>query len=220
MVNEVLPYEASTKTNADQAYFLILNKIITAEMEPGSLIQEPVLMEQLNLGRTPIREAFKRLETQGFVTVSPRRGMFITPITIKDINRIYEIRIELESLAVRLAADRISSVQLRSLQQQVEYCKNKKSKSAEEMVMMDREFHFMTYEATRNQLLVTDLQRYYYLSQRIWYYGLNNLEPLAVGLSDHFDIVSAFKLRQTELADEIIRRHISKFQKTILEHLV
>ncbi len=220
MLNEVLPQEASSKTNADQAYYLILNKIITAEMEPGSLIQEPVLMEKLDLGRTPIREALKRLETQGFVTVSPRRGMFVTPITMKDINWIYEIRMELESLAMRLAAERIKRKQLEALQQQVDYYKNKKKRTAEESVLLDREFHFTVYQATQNQLLINDLQRYYYLSQRIWYYGFNTLEPLAVRLTDHIDIVSAFKLRRKEIAVDTIRRHITQFQKTIMEHLV
>lgn len=220
MLNEVLHQEASSKTNADQAYYLILNKIITAEMEPGSLIQEPVLMEKLDLGRTPIREALKRLETQGFVTVSPRRGMFVTPITMKDINWIYEIRMELESLAMRLAAERIKRKQLEALQQQVDYYKNKKKRTAEESVLLDREFHFTVYQATQNQLLINDLQRYYYLSQRIWYYGFNTLEPLAVRLTDHMDIVSAFKLRRKDIAVDTIRRHITQFQKTIMEHLV
>ena len=67
----------ATKTNADTAYEFILERIITAEMAPGSVIEERELMTLCDLGRTPVREALKRLQVEQFINVSPRRGMFV-----------------------------------------------------------------------------------------------------------------------------------------------
>ena len=81
-------------TSADRAYQLIRDKIVTLDMQPGSVIQEAEMMTQLGLGRTPIREALKRLETEKLVEVTPRRGMFVAEIAITDLPQICEVRVE------------------------------------------------------------------------------------------------------------------------------
>ena len=207
-------------TDADRAYRLILEKIIKAEMEPGSLIQEPVLMDSLGLGRTPIREALKRLQVEKFVTVSPRRGMFVTPIAITDINHIYEVRMELEALVIRLAANRATPDQVRQLETLVEEENLKNLQTPYAIMDLDRKFHFLSYEASQNQYLQADLTRYYYMSQRIWYYGIGTMKLMEIGIQEHVEIVSAIKSSDTDRAEIAIREHISSFQKNIKEHLV
>ena len=78
--------------------------IVTLELAPGSVIDEAELQEELQMGRTPIREALKRLSLESLVSIVPRRGMFVTNIGINDLQRLLEVRLELETLAVRLAA--------------------------------------------------------------------------------------------------------------------
>lgn len=207
-------------TDADRAYELILDKIIRAEMEPGSVIQEPLIMGELALGRTPIREALKRLQIENFVTVSPRRGMFVTPITITDINRIYEVRVELEALSVRLAANRVTPEQMDKMQALLEEEKTYPSKDPNEIVALDRSFHFLTYQASHNEFLINDLRRYYNMSLRIWFYGISALAPIEVGLKDHVDIVGGISSKDPDRAEKAVRRHISDFQKKIKEHLI
>jgi DNA-binding GntR family transcriptional regulator len=207
-------------TDADKAYALILDKIIKAEMEPGSLIQEPVLMDDLGLGRTPIREALKRLQVEHFVMVSPRRGMFVTPIAIRDINYIYEIRIELEILVIRLAVQRATPEQVDRLESLVDEENLKHLDSPYAIMDLDREFHFLIYEASQNHFLQADLKRYYYMSQRIWYYGLSSMKPIEIGIREHSEIVAAIKAGDSQRALDAIREHIYNFQKNIKEHLV
>lgn len=134
--------QTASLTDADRAYKLILEKIIRAEMEPGSLIQEPVLMDSLGLGRTPIREALKRLQVERFVTVSPRRGIFVTPIEIRDINHIYEVRMELEALVIRLAANRATPEQIAQLEAMVDEQNLNSLQTPYEVMDLDRGFHF------------------------------------------------------------------------------
>jgi DNA-binding GntR family transcriptional regulator len=218
--DEVSGSQSGVLTDADKAYQIILDKIIKAEMAPGSLIQEPVLMESLGLGRTPIREALKRLQVEHFVTVSPRRGMFVTPIAIRDINHIYEVRMELEALVIRLAVQRVTPEQLVQLEDLVNQDSLKSLTTADVIMELDRTFHFLVYQASQNQYLMADLMRYYFMSQRIWYYGLSTMKPIEIGIFEHVEIVKAIKAGSSELAEAAIRKHISNFQKNIKELLV
>ncbi len=217
---DTLGQQPNSLTDADKAYHLILDKIIKAEMEPGSLIQEPGLMDELGLGRTPIREALKRLQVEQFVTVSPRRGMFVTPIAIRDINHIYEVRMELEALVIRLAVGRATPDQLDQFELLVDEKQLKNLETPYEIMDLDRRFHFLSYEASQNQYLQADLKRYYFMSQRIWYYGLATMKPIEIGIQEHIEIVSAIKDGDENRAEAAIRKHIVNFQKNIKEHLI
>jgi DNA-binding GntR family transcriptional regulator len=95
-------------TDAQKAYTQIKGKIITAKMLPGSVINEANLMDEFALGRTPIREAIKQLQMENLVKITPRKGMFVADIAVTDLMQIFEIRIELESYATKLAAQRIT----------------------------------------------------------------------------------------------------------------
>jgi DNA-binding GntR family transcriptional regulator len=207
-------------TDADKAYHLILDKIIKAEMQPGSLIQERLLMDTLGYGRTPIREALKRLEVERFVNVSPRRGMFVAPIDIIDINQIYAVRMELEALVIRLTVQNATPEQIAKLEALVAEDVLENLENPYEVMELDRDFHFQTYAASQNKFLAADLKRYYFMSQRIWYYGLGALKPIDIGIQDHVDIVAAIKVGDTESAEEAICRHISNFQKNIKLQLI
>ena len=206
-------------TNADQAYEKILIKIVKSEMEPGSVIEERLLMEELGFGRTPIREALKRLANERFISVRPRRGMFVEPITITDINRIYEIRYELEALCVRLAVKRVKPEQIVALKTLLERAEAAQMVDVEEIIEHDRKFHFKLYQCCFNNLLIKDLRKYYNMSQRIWYSGLHSLEPVKFGWLDHVELVKAIEDKDEDAADEIMRRHISDFQKNIQDYL-
>lgn len=220
LMDDYLGKSSVNLTDADKAYLLILDRIIKAEMEPGSLIQERVLMDSLGLGRTPIREALKRLQVEHFVTVSPRRGIFVTPIAIGDINQLYELRIELEALVIQLAAQRATSEQVAKLEALVDEESLQQLQSPYEIMDLDRDFHFLSYEASQNQFLQADLKRYYFMSQRIWYYGLSTMKSIEIGIREHIEIVAAIKTGDAPRAEHAIRAHISNFQKNIKEHLV
>jgi DNA-binding GntR family transcriptional regulator len=99
---------------SDKAYHLIRLKIITLELAPLSAIDEQALMEDLQLGRTPIREALQRLAAEGLVNSAPRRGMFVADISLTDLQKIFELRVILEGFCARLAAQRVTRDQLGS----------------------------------------------------------------------------------------------------------
>jgi DNA-binding GntR family transcriptional regulator len=91
---------------ADQAYFAIRSLIVSLELAPGDPIREPELTAKLGIGRTPVREALRRLALERLVEVYPRRGMFVTTVDVRDLARLCEVRAVLEPEAARLAAER------------------------------------------------------------------------------------------------------------------
>src|SRR3954471_17973760 len=100
---------------ADRAYLAIRGLIVSLGLRPGAVIDERELMQQLGLGRTPVREALRRLAQERLVEVFPRRGMFVTEVDARDLARLCEVRLALEPEAARLAAERATQADLAEL---------------------------------------------------------------------------------------------------------
>src|SRR4030088_3327024 len=99
------------RSQSEEAYLQIRERIVSLDMPPGSVVNESRLRAELNIGRTPIREALQRLARENLVRSIPHRGTFVTDINITDLARITEVRVVLESHAARLAAARISAAE-------------------------------------------------------------------------------------------------------------
>src|SRR5215211_6508040 len=94
---------------AERAYNELRDRIVTLRLPPGTVLREDALMRELAIGRTPLREAVKRLALENLVAVQPRRGTFVSPVESADIVHITEVRAELEGYAAELAALRMDS---------------------------------------------------------------------------------------------------------------
>lgn len=207
------------QTNAEQAYQEIKKRIIRTELSPGAVINESGLMNDLGFGRTPIREALKRLQSDDLVVVKPRRGIFVAELAITDLSQIFEVRVELEALAVRLACQRISEEELARLESLAnQYVKADRS-IKEEMIVLDGRFHALIREATHNRFLISNLEYYYNLSLRIWYLALPRAEADEIDVQAHCDIYQAIAHKDEQLAVKRITKHIRDFHKTIKNYL-
>lgn len=206
-------------TDADRAYEQIKHRIVTIEMAPGSVINEADLMDSLSLGRTPIREALKRLQAENLVTVKPRRGMFVAGITITDLTQVYEVRVEVESLCARLAAERITVAQLAYMKGLIEQYRTGDMENIQWLFSIDRQFHCGLAEGAHNKFLINEVDHFYNLSLRIWYMALTYVKPEDIDVSAHVDLVTAVEARDPEAADRIMREHIRHFQSTIKRYL-
>jgi DNA-binding GntR family transcriptional regulator len=206
-------------TSADRAYRLIKDRIVTLEMQPGSVIRETQMMNELGLGRTPIREALKRLETEMLVEVTPRRGMFVAEIAITDLPQICEVRVELEGLCAALAAQRISPEELEEFRDLVNRHLIAGQAELRELLARDRAFHQLLARASRNRYMQDEIERYYNLSLRIWHLVFNRVRPEDADVDAHVEILRAIEARDSELAKRRMRRHIELFDRAIRESL-
>lgn len=206
-------------TNAEKAYTQIKGKIITAEMPPGSVINEAQLMEEFALGRTPIREAIKQLQSENLVMVTPRKGMFVADIAVTDLLQIFEVRVELESFATRLAAERITESELLDLQKLAKSYREVDIADKDTLIKLDSEFHALLANATHNKFLIKEIEYYYNLSLRIWYIALNYAKPDDIDVDAHIEILEAIQARDAEKAEQRMKKHIQDFHKTIKQYI-
>jgi DNA-binding GntR family transcriptional regulator len=206
-------------TDAEKAYLKIKDRIVTVKMRPGAVISESELMEDLGLGRTPIREGLKRLQSENLVIVKPRRGMFVADIAITDLTQIYEVRVELEALGARLAAQRISSSQIKELHCLLEEHRETDHDDKLSLIELDKRFHQLLAESTHNNFLRNELNHYYDLSLRIWHLALHYSSPEDLDVVAHAELVEAIEGGDSQLADFRMRRHIEHFHARIKQYL-
>ena len=207
------------QTNAAKAYQEIKKRIIKTDLSPGAVIQESELMNTLGFGRTPVREALKRLQSDDLVVVKPRRGIFVSELAITDLSQIFEVRVELEALAVRLACQRISEDALKQLERLADQYASMDTSGTEAMIDLDSKFHALIREATHNRFLISNLEYYYNLSLRIWYLALPRAAVEEIDVQAHFDIYQAIAAGNEDLAVGRIIKHIRDFHKTIKNYL-
>ena len=206
-------------TDAEKAYYQTKKDIIRTKMIPGSVISEAQLMEELGFGRTPIREAIKHLQADNLVIVTPRRGMYVADIAVTDLTQIFEVRVALESLAARLATQRITKEQLSKLKVLVDDYKRMDLSDKEVLITIDHAFHSQIIEAAHNKFLSKELEYYYNLSLRIWYLAINFAQPEDINVSAHVETFEAIEAGDTLLAGQRMKNHIDDFHQTIKKYL-
>ena len=125
------------------------------KLKPGERLMESQLAEDLGVSRTPVREAIRKLELEGYVIMMPRRGTYVANLSIRDVNEVFEIRTSLDSLASGLAAERITDEELERLQRLLVAIGGYiEENDMDKIVECDTEFHDLLYQASRNSRLV------------------------------------------------------------------
>ena len=171
----------------------------------------------MQIGRTPLREAVKRLALENLVTVRPRRGTFVTDVEASDIVNITEVRMELEAYAAELAAMRMddeASELAEALLAEVEELR--RPDDQDWLMHFDERIHRFIWEAAGNPYLVETLERYFTHSLRIWYLVLDRVPGLGHAVHDQAHLLEALLARDGARSREIMREHVLAFQREIM----
>ena len=186
-------------------------------LKPGERLMEIQLAEELGVSRTPVREAIRKLEMEGYVIMMPRRGTYIADLSIRDINEVFEIRTSLESLASGLAAERITEDELEKLQRLlVEIGAHIKSGDMESIVRTDTEFHDLLYQASRNSRLVGIISNLREQLTRFRTTSMSFPGRLKATLEEHRNIVEAIAQGDEQAARKAAAHHMEKSEQTLL----
>ncbi|MCP4358313.1 MAG: GntR family transcriptional regulator [Chloroflexi bacterium] len=194
-----------------QAYENIKRKIVFLELEPGSVIDEAGLQAELELGRTPIREALQRLEWEQLVTIVPRRGMFVTDISVNDLHQIFELRLTMEALATQLAAQRGTPAHWQQMDDVLQ-SHDWDSATDQQLIEIDEMCHTIIYAAADNHFLQDTLTSYYALSLRLWYFFLHKIGDMRTAIQEHQQIYEALSDGDSDEAARLMQQHIHSFQ--------
>jgi DNA-binding GntR family transcriptional regulator len=209
--------EAAGRLFAERAYHELRDRIVTLRLPPGTALREDELMRDLGIGRTPLREAVKRLALENLVAVQPRRGTFVTGVEAADIVHITEVRAELEGYAAELAALRMDDETRRgaeALRQEVDELTGIDDQDG--LMRFDERIHRFTWEASGNPYLTETLERYFTLSLRVWYVVLDRVPGLAHAVHDQVALIDALLDRDGTRARAIMREHVLAFQREII----
>lgn len=201
---------------SEKAYYLLRDRLITLDLPPGATIDERVLQDELGMGRTPIREALRRLADARLVRVVPRRGMFASHVDFTDLRAISEVRVHLEGHAARLAAERARDHDLAEAAVLLgELRTGEPPADPRGLIRLDQRVHRLVHRATYNDFLTATLEEYYVHSLRLWFLVLNHLPHLEHAVGEHVDLLTAIHDRDADTAEHLARDHVADFEQQI-----
>jgi DNA-binding GntR family transcriptional regulator len=208
---------SATDLISDRAYAELRERIVTLRLAPGTVLREDELMSELAIGRTPLREAVKRLALENLVAVQPRSGTYVTGVDAADIVHISEVRAELEAHAAELAARRLDDElrgRFRALLDRVGSAERGAGQDA--LMTLDEAIHRLVWEASRNPYLAETLERYFVLSLRVWYVVLDRVPGLGTAVLDHAHLIEAILTGDADRARALMHEHVEAFERAIM----
>lgn len=190
-------------------YDMLKKAILSGELAPGQPMVETPLAEWCGVSRTPIREAFRRLEQDGLIH-HKNGGLVVRERSPEDILDVYETRIVLEATAARVAAERRTDHDIQLMRVIVARGRTVSAQDAEAMVEVNNSLHQAIWRASRNESLVDALER---LKMHLGRYPERTLERpgrWAVACQEHDELVDAIERRYTDVAHAIATKHFTE----------
>lgn len=200
----------------DVVFNTLRNAILTGELSPGERLMEIKLADKLGVSRTPIREAIRKLELEGLVVNTPRKGAEVANISAEDLRDVLEVRRSLEVLAISLACDKMTDETLELLYENIDAFKHSiHAKATSDIASVDVTFHDIIYKATGNNRLIQILNN---ISEQMYRYRfeyIKNKESWNRLVEEHMNIYQAIKNRDKDLAVKSILLHIDNQERDI-----
>ena len=183
---------------AERAYDEIRRMIIRLELAPGDVVREADLQVVLEMSRTPIREALQRLARDHFVTVIPRRGMFVSAIDVDELSMLYETRAVMEPYAARLATKRGTAADWAEMADVLAETRQP-GKAPAELLQLDRRCHDVLYAQ----------------SDRLWHMYLADVHDMAHAVDEHAEIHDALRSGDAEQVARLVEAHVNSFDAQV-----
>ncbi|MCI5502573.1 MAG: GntR family transcriptional regulator [Anaerobutyricum sp.] len=202
----------------DVVFNTLRHAIITGEFAPGERLMEITLANRLGVSRTPVREAIRKLELEGLVTMIPRKGAQVAKITEKNLRDVIEIRCVLEEFAASLACERITDEEkdeMKALHRQ--FVQSAKTHDILDIVEKDEQFHDAIFKATKNDRLITIINN---LREQFYRYRMEyvkDIEQHSILVKEHEELMTAIFHKDSETAKQIMHTHLKNQQDGVTQ---
>jgi DNA-binding GntR family transcriptional regulator len=206
-------------TLAERAYEEIRARIIDNRLAPGSPLDEEALMTELSIGRTPLREAVKRLESERLLIIYSHRGTFVPEVTIRDLREISDARRLLEGYAARRAAVPTSDAHRERLLACLQELQSLDARSASDLIQVDARIHEAIYAAMGNRYIQESLLQYFSLSMRMWNHVLPRLGTMEPHVQEHISLIQAVLDGDAQEAERLAIDHVTHFEDLVVAAL-
>lgn len=205
------------RTLADLAVEVLRDRLVVLDIPPGAPLNDEAIGRELGVGRTPVREAIKQLESEHLVVIYPRRGTFAAPIDLADLGPVTEIRAQLEPLAAHRAAVGASAAVRQEMRAYADLLErlSDEQRRGDELMRHDLRVHRMVYSANGNRHLEEVLVQYDNLSTRIWCSVLDRLPDVGAHVVEHVDLLRAIAAGDAADAADRAREHVLAFERGV-----
>jgi len=194
-------------------YQTLKKQIILMEYKPGSVLREKEIMDDFGVSRTPVREAFIRLEMDGLVRIIPNLGTFVADVSFQQLKDVFEIRSFLVRLTGQLAAARITEAELHEIRERIGQLKETRDPKA--MMRIDGELHDIINRSTKNEALVKILGTLHDQAVRIWTYSHAENNYWTGLVAEFEEIEAALRQRDEDATANLLEKHTKRF----VEHI-
>ena len=199
-------------------YEELKRQILIGEIAPGTRMMEVELADEMGVSRTPVREAIRKLEKEGLVSIEPRRGAYASDISIKDIVDVMEVRQDLEGMAAGLAAIKATKEEKEALKKATEeYRRAVETGSIDEIIKWDEAFHKRVVSCSGNKTLIQLVSQVQELALRLRYIYYDDFSRFEGQPMEHKDIVDAIISGDAEKARKSADEHISRLKEFVIK---
>jgi len=204
----------------DIVFDTLREAIMDGSLKPGERLMEVQLAQKLGVSRTPVREAIRKLELEGTVTMIPRKGAYVAEVSLKDISEVLEVRAALEGLAATLAAEKMDESGLKLLQEKAsEFEAAAKDMNRDDLIKLDVEIHEIIFQSTDNQTLMNLVDGLREQVQRFRISYLSTMQNAEDIIVEHRELIGALLKKDPELARNAAEKHIRQIKQFILSNL-
>ena len=216
---------SQTKTNSEDSISKVVaekirEEIINGKLKPGDKLKEAFLSKQMQVSRTPIREAFRVLQSEGFLIYNPNCGVMVATLGVEDVAHLYEIRSALEQISASHAARHISKEQLQELVRINEEIKNFDSLNPQRSSNLDLQFHNLIALASQNQILIDCLAVIFMKTAMVLRFIPFKRERIAKTYMEHEDIIHALTSKDSDLAQKYMEIHFYNSTKSLIKKAI
>jgi DNA-binding GntR family transcriptional regulator len=196
----------------------IRDAISSGALKPGERVAEPDLAERFGISRTPIREAFRQLESEGYLTVIPRKGAVVISFSTKEIEEFYAIKSILEGYAAHRACKNLSDKEIDKLAAINDKLRQlAEGEDIKHFFKIHNDFHELFRKAADNQKLDEMISGLVEKFQRLRYASLSKPGRMKISVLEHAKIIEAFRARDADLAEQLVRKNAEFGGRVLME---
>ncbi len=218
VVAQALGGPHDSRTMAETVAARLRDPIIDGQLPPGTVLRLARIADQLGVSIMPVREAFRLLETEGLVVVTPRRGAVVSELSVDDIEETYAIRVALEGLAARRATERLNFQDRAEIREYYERMSSAMEQGdLRAFIEADHDFHMRLYVASGRDHLIQTISDLTNRSRRYSPYGYRTWQTLDAALGSHIPILDAIDAGDAALAERLTGEHMAAAGARLLE---
>lgn len=199
----------------------IKDSVVTGRLKPGERVPEQEIAESFGISRTPIREAFRQLESEGFITVTPRKGAVVSPITDKDVSEFYSIKSLLEGYAAKTACPKLTQKELKKLENlnaQMEKCAERND--VKNFFKLDNQFHDTFLKACGNEKLCSLIHHLVQQFERFRITAMSLPGRMNDSVKQHEKIIEAFMAGDMALVETLVMANSERGRDVLVEEIL